>query len=192
MKVPGTNTIALRYNLMFGQDYNVPGFQFERIMTGKRFEDRHDISLTEHVQLMKIGRFNVLMSAEVDAQDRNGNPSEVKLMKSGYGGSKVFFQMVGSGSLSLYRGKNTNGVLTSVNVLELDHMAESLSRNNDVTMLESKLIRNMESITEWGRQGHFDNGQVYRLDFNPQMELHKVQQSLFQSEDVVKGLLDIS
>lgn len=38
-RVPRTKTIMLHYNLNFGQVYNVPGFQFERLMTRKRVED---------------------------------------------------------------------------------------------------------------------------------------------------------
>lgn len=190
MKVPGTNIIMIRYNLLFGQDYNLPGFQFERLMTGKRLEDRHDVGFTEHVQTMKIGSYRVLMSAEVDAVDAEGNPAELKL-KSGNGGTKAFFQMVGSGSHSLHKGRNDSGVLTSVQVLQLADLAEEVALHHDVTSLESKLIRNMERIKEWDRQGYFDVGKVYRIDFNPRMELHPVQQTLLPPASVVKEVLGL-
>lgn len=182
--------IAVRYNLMFGQDYSCPGFQFERLMTGKRFEDPHDISHTEHVQLMNIGHYTVLMSAEADAMD-DGHAVELKLMKDRGRSTKLFFQMVGSGSLSLYLGKNDGGVLTCVSKVQLQELAQDLPLNHNVSSLESKLINNMEQLKEWSRQGYFDNGQVYRIDFNPQMVLHRVQQSLFPKAQVVQELLHI-
>ncbi|KAL7565891.1 hypothetical protein ACA910_021479 [Epithemia clementina (nom. ined.)] len=52
MKVPGTQIVMIQYHFNFGQDYSVPGFQFERLMTGKELHDRHGVSVTEHVQLM--------------------------------------------------------------------------------------------------------------------------------------------
>lgn len=191
-KVPGTNMIAIRYCLMFGQDYSVPGFQFERLMTGKRVTDLHDIGLTEHVQLVKVGSFRAIMSAEVDAVDRDGNPVEIKLIKkSGHGGIKTFFQMVGSGSLTLRKGRNDGGMLTRVSDLHLEDIAARVAEYNDAAALESKVICNLERIKEWDRQGCFDHGKVYRIDFNPHMEIHPVQQSLFPPQVVVKEVLGL-
>lgn len=208
MKVPGTNIITLRYNINIFQDYTVPGFQFERLLTGQPLDHCHDdnvSTLTEHVQLLTIYggagaggdssiKFRVLMSAEVDAVNDNGDPVEIKLLKTRtYGGSKVFFQMIGSGSRTLYKGKHEDGVLTSVQVLELEDMAERFADNVDVGLRQGNLIRNMERIKEWDRLGNFDNGQVYRIDFNPQMEFVRVQQkqSLFPTEAVTKEVLGI-
>lgn len=190
-KVPGTDMIAIRYNLTFGQDYTVPGFQFERLMTGKNIADSHDIGLTEHVQLVKVGPFYTMMSAEVDAVDSDGNPAELKLMKSGHGGIKTFLQMVGSGSLTLHKGRNNGGILTHVNVLHLEDMAEAVAKKCDAAALENKVIRNLERIREWNKQGHFDNGKVYRIDFNPHIEIHPVQQNLFPPEVVMKEVLSL-
>ena len=90
MKVPGTRMILARYQLNYVQDYSVPGFQFERILTGKRLEDHHDIGLTKHVQLMRIGRFQAVISGEADGMDSEGNAVEFKLMKpESFGSTRV-------------------------------------------------------------------------------------------------------
>lgn len=194
MKVPGTKMIMVHYSLNFGQDYSPPGFQFERLMTGKRLDERHSVGFIEHVQLMKIGHYRVLMSAETDAIDSEGHPAEIKLMKQGYGGTRTFFQMVGSGSLTLHRGKNEKGRLTKVTTVTLETMAQSISDNHDVNLLESKLIRNMERLKELDHQGHFDQGKAYRIDFNnSKMELHRIpaQHPLLPPAAVVKELIGI-
>lgn len=194
-KVSGTRMIMVHYHLNIAQDYNVPGFQFERIMTGKPVDDRHEVGFVEHVQIMKVGGSNVLMTAEVDAVDQEGCPVEVKLMKQGVGGTKVFFQMVGSGSLTLYRGTNQNGVLKSVRVFRLEEMAQQLRQNNDVESLQANLLRNMEKLKEWDRHGRFDGGKVYRIDFNPQMEPHLVpphNHPLLPPESVIRELLHLN
>lgn len=190
MKVPATNIIMLRTILMFAQDYTLPGFQFERLMTGKGLTDRHDVGLTEHVQVMRIGNYSVLMSAEVDAADQDGNPVELKLRKGTISGvRRIFFQMIGSGSRALHQGEHEGGVLNSVQVIDLEDMAVSMSKRHDASSLESNIIRNMDRIKEWDHQGFFDDGKVYRIDFNPQMELNLVNQTLLPPAAVVEELL---
>ncbi|CAB9510369.1 expressed unknown protein [Seminavis robusta] len=197
LKVPGTNMIMVHYDLgKIRQDYSVPGFQFERLVTGQPMSARHNVGFTEHVQVMQIGQYRVLMTAEADATTSAGaqqHPVEVKLLQQGYGGTKVFFQMVGSGSLTLCKGKNRKGVLTSVQTVPLSRMADSLAENNDTASLEQKIIRNMERLKEWDRKGWFAEGKAYRLDFNEAgvMELNAVSRrdTLLPPDAVVKELL---
>jgi hypothetical protein len=81
--------------------------------------------------------------------------------------------------------------LTSVQKLELEEIAAGIAQYNDMGLLQAKIIKNMEKLKEWDRQGWFDRGQIYRVDFNPNMELHLVQQQLFPQEIVMKELLDM-
>ena len=189
-KVPGTNIIMLHYFLDFGQDYSVPGFQFERLMLGKKTTDRHELGFTEHVQVMDIGGHRVLMTAEVDGMDTDGNPVEIKLIKKGRGGSKVVFQMIGSGSLTLIRGKNDKGVLNSVESIGLETIAQSLATSNDVSLLEANIIRGMETLKQFDRNGYFEGGKVYKVKFSPKMELHLIngQNPLLPPASVLKEL----
>ena len=109
----------------------------------------------------------------------------------GLGGTKTFVQMVGSGSLTLHKGKNEKGVLKSENVEHLSVLAQSVARNHDVASLQQKLIRNMGRIKEWDGQGYFNIWKVYRVDFNPSMEIHlvRMRNPLLPPDSIDKQLL---
>jgi len=195
MKVPGTDMIMLRSSLNFVQDYSAIGFQYERLLTGKPLQDRQYEGCTEHVQLMTIGNHHVLMAAETDAVDStSGDPVELKCISGDpvYGKTKTFFQMVCNGSLTLYQGRRDNVVLKSIQTVRLEEMAEELAQHHDITALERKILRNMERLKEWDRQGCFDQSQVYQIDFNPGMELHRIHflHPLLPPKAVVKKLLN--
>ena len=164
-------------------------------MTGKRLDGEHNSGFTEHAQRMDIGKYKVLMTAEVDAVSAAGCPVEIKLTKKGgLGGTKTFFQMVGSGSLTLLQGKHNHGVLQSVKAFTLEEMAQKIARNPDIDTksLEEKILRNMDFLKEKDKNGCFDKGNVYRIDFVDNiMELHPVRCniSLLPPESVVRSLL---
>jgi len=173
MKVPGTNALMLHYHFQFGQDYAQPGFQFERLMTQQNMQDAHNhVGTTEHVQLMEIGGKRVLMTAEVDGVDAVGNPVELKLGSSGIG-RKVMFQMIGSGSLTLIKGGNDKGIVRSIRSTNLaDIMSNVVSEEqNTVAFLETKILDGMNALKAFDDNGYFDNGKVYRIEFQPKMTL---------------------
>lgn len=67
------NIIFLVKSKSYVSNYADGGFQFERLVTGGRMEDKHSIAMHENLQLMKIGGSSVLFSAEVDAVDDQGS-----------------------------------------------------------------------------------------------------------------------
>ena len=71
------------------QNYAGPGFQFERLVTGGRMDGRHGLMQHESMQLMRIGAFNVLFAADVDAVDAAGRVVEIKTLNPRHFGSKV-------------------------------------------------------------------------------------------------------
>jgi hypothetical protein len=71
------------------QNYAEPGFQFERLVTGGQLDGHHELMHHESMQLMRIGAFNVLFSADVDAVDAAGRVVEIKSGNPRYFGSKV-------------------------------------------------------------------------------------------------------
>lgn len=78
--VPGSNTVVVGRYCNYTQDYTVPGFQFEHFATGGEFDDRHDHSVTTHLHIMKVGKYNVLFPTETDAVDAvlHDCPIEIK------------------------------------------------------------------------------------------------------------------
>ena len=71
------------------QHYADTGFQFERLVTGGRLEGRHGLIQHESMQLMRVGEFNVLFAADVDAVDAAGRVVEIKTGNPRFFGSKV-------------------------------------------------------------------------------------------------------
>lgn len=74
------------------------GFQFERLVTGQEMYGLHDLTTHEHLQLLRIGKFRVLVTAEVDAVDDQGRPVEIKSGDPRFFGIKEMLQMISSGS----------------------------------------------------------------------------------------------
>jgi hypothetical protein len=71
------------------QNYADTGFQFERLVTGGQLDGRHGLIHHESMQLMRIGTFNVLFAADVDAVDAAGRVVEIKSGNPRFFGSKV-------------------------------------------------------------------------------------------------------
>ena len=71
------------------QNYADTGFQFQRLVTGGRIDGRHGHMKHESMQLMRIGPFNVLFAADVDAVDAAGRVVEIKTGNPRFFGSKV-------------------------------------------------------------------------------------------------------
>lgn len=167
MKVPGTSAIMLHCLPNLAQYYSVPGFQFKRLMTGKGITGRHEVGSNQHVQLMDICGYRVLMTAEVDGVDQNGHPVAIMLYKRRVN-RKLMFQMIGSGSLSIVRGKGRTGLLETIRSLSLGEITRSVasSSENEIKSLEANIVRGMESLKQFDRDGMFQGGKVYRVGFN--------------------------
>ena len=78
-RVPHTNAVIVKKHKVYTCDLTAPGFQFECLVTGNNMENPHNTSFVEHLQLMEIGNFRVLFSAQVDAVDANLAAVEVKI-----------------------------------------------------------------------------------------------------------------
>ena len=156
----------------------------------QRLEDLHDIGFSEHVQLTQVGPFRTLMSGEADGTDMDGNPVEFKNTKKKQN-TNFFFQMVGSGCTTVYLGRTDNGMLKRVDTFSLEDIADAVSRTKDMSMWETTLLRNLEHLKEYDRKGCFDNGQVNRMEFSPEMKLRPVRRRLLPNAKVVRQVLGL-
>lgn len=95
------NVIVLAKSKRYVANYADTGFQFERLVTGGRLDGKHDPTTSEHLHIMKLGKFKVLFAAEVDAVDDEGKCVEIKSGNPRYFGTKVMLQMLSSGSQTL-------------------------------------------------------------------------------------------
>jgi len=127
------NVIFFVKSSEYVQDHACHGFQFERLVTGERMSGKHDSTKHENLQVLKIGDFTVLFSADVDAVDSRGELVEIKSGNPRYFGSKVMLQMISSGSTSLVQADKRGPVLLGVRKrgisdLFREHSPESLLR----------------------------------------------------------------
>eukprot|EP00441_Pelagodinium_beii_P000898 CAMPEP_0197692274 /NCGR_PEP_ID=MMETSP1338-20131121/110853_1 /TAXON_ID=43686 ORGANISM="Pelagodinium beii, Strain RCC1491" /NCGR_SAMPLE_ID=MMETSP1338 /ASSEMBLY_ACC=CAM_ASM_000754 /LENGTH=338 /DNA_ID=CAMNT_0043274911 /DNA_START=40 /DNA_END=1056 /DNA_ORIENTATION=+ len=137
-RCPGTEIILLCKHKQYVQNYADVGFQFERLLTGQRMDGRHDVKKIESLHVMKIGGFNVLFSADVDAVDEEGCPVEMKTGNPMYFGTKVMFQMLSSGSKTMIRGdvdkRSRPPVLNRIQSVPL----ETMIQQNSATLQEAQ------------------------------------------------------
>ena len=193
-RVPGTAIVMVQHATKYWQDYSKPGHQFERLLTGKPMDAVDDASRFEHVQILEVGRYRVLVAAEIDAVDGNGDPVEIKLKKT-LGHTATFMQMISSGSLTLYRGKNEDGSLADLRQVPLSDMAREVAHSVDVAAWERHLLGNMDKLQEWSRQGHFADRKVFRVDFEAgAMKLRRARSegsALLPPNSVLKNLLGL-
>jgi hypothetical protein len=189
-KVPGTDIIMVVKHKQYVQDYSNVGFQFERLMTGKNFRDRHHEHYVEHLQLMKVAGYRVLFSAETDAADDSGNPVEIKLSNPMYWGTKTMFQMISNGSSNLIVGTKSYGTLNSVDMEDLITVAMTTLVSTDVRMLESNIRHGLEALNR--QSGRFNNGEIFEISFNNDLQLLPFsgdRNALLPANEVVKEML---
>ena len=144
VRIPGTKTICVSKSKRYTQNQADPGFQFERLMTGKGMSERSDWKSTEHIHIMKVDEFNVLFMAEVDAMDEK-RPVEIKASNPRYWGTKVMFQMISNGSPTLCHGIKRFGQLADIELLTLEEVSET-AMNSSFVPIEKNIIEGMKSL----------------------------------------------
>ena len=159
--VPKTNVIVIKSDKEYTADLSAPGFQFERLVTGQSIRSRHDDATITHLHLMEVGRYRVLFGAETDAIDKDGDPVEVKASNPRYWGTKVMFQMISSGSLTLYQGKKYRGqTLQEVWMRTLS----SVGTDANLRRIEKRILANMEELAK--ARASLKEGKVFRMAFH--------------------------
>lgn len=140
-----------------------------------------------NLRLMEIAGKRILIEAEVDSIDENG---QWCLIKSGkYNGNKTMFQMISSGAQILIKGyKNEKNIkeLKNIRVSSITDIIHSFG----VKIAEFK--KNLEkSLQEIERaKADIDEGITYKLVFtNQEYQFVKSKTSLFPPNDKVSELL---
>ena len=97
--------IVIQRDMKYYADLNNKGHQFERLVTTKKIEFDQNFTTTQSLRQIHIGPHKVLISAEVDATDANGNLVEIKAATfnsiRNYRYPKTILQMVCNGSRNL-------------------------------------------------------------------------------------------
>jgi hypothetical protein len=190
--VPGTNILLVQKQQSYNQNLSDPGFQFERLVCGHyQQEDKGDYGTSHHLQILSIAnRYKILVSAECDGVDKDNNPVEIKCkVKNKKTDEKTVFQMISSGSLSLYVGTKTKTAVTSIRSETLGSLIKStIKSTNRAKQLERNLMTGLNNLREAVQAGALANGRVMILSFDGgRLKLNPFQ--LLPVESVVKDLL---
>ena len=196
--VPGTKIVLVAKHKEYMQNYSDPGFQFERFVAGKRFEDKHDTSIVEHMHLVEVAGHNIFFTAESDAVDEQGNAIEIRASNPRHWGTRIGFQMISNGACSLYAGtKLRRTMLKNVQLQRLETVIGTALHNRDVSELEENIASNLDALREAIKSGRFADGTVYEVRFSGyDLQLipseYKEGEVLLPRAEVVKKMLGFS
>lgn len=126
------------------------GFQFERLVTGERMDDRANGCCVASMQVAMVGPFKIYFHAELDAVDAEGAHVEIKSGNPNKFGSKEMFQMVASRSKTLVYADCRGNRLLGIKECGLENVAEwttiSKRANLEATLLES--LRELKDLAD--------------------------------------------
>jgi hypothetical protein len=190
--IPGTKIIMITSYKEYVQDKSAFGFQFERLVTGHKFEDEYSDEEIHHIQLMKVGNYLVLFSAECDAMDADGNPVEITTSNPVYRGTRSLYQMLSNGSSVLYQGSKSQGILTKVEAMSFSEIESSCQKRFDLKLQEERIIDSMIYLEEEFENERFDEGKAFKITFNgSRIELKPFDaiERIFPATSVIKDLI---
>ena len=184
------NVIMVFKHKSYTMDYNLVGYQFERLVTGKPVEQRHDTTQHERLSLWRIDGHNVMFCAEIDAIDHVGNPVEIKASnpRQFERQMKVMFQMISSGSETLVmadrRGNKLDRIRTkTIGDMIAQHSKEKLNlAQNNILHCIKILKKNLQN----------SNGEPYEIDFDDdgKMSVLPSNLSILPDDNLLAELLD--
>ena len=197
-KVPHANgTILIAKHKEYTVELGDIGYQFERLVTGSSgsLPDSSDIEFTDHLQIMKVGSFSVLVSADADAiSAKSGLPIEIKASNPRYWGTKVMLQMISSGSTVMCQGVKQRGSLVSIKTRSLSNVAkDAVESDSHIRQIENNIVNGLAEIR--GGMSKCNEGEVHKVTFmGSKVALDKVRtraaSEFLPDSDVMKTLLN--
>lgn len=164
--ITGTDIILVAKDDEYIQNYSDHGFQFERLVTGKNLEERHDPSTVHHLQLMEVSGFCVLFAAEVDAMDDHGKTIEITKSNPKWWGTSKMFQMISNGSTTLYSGVNMHGKLIQVEQKSLSSVIRNALRYQSCNNLEENILECMQRLKKSLQSLKIKEGHFHEISFD--------------------------
>lgn len=186
-KCPTTDIILMARSYR-GSNYADIGFQFERLVTGQRLDEKHSLHKFFSLQLMKVANYTVLIAAETDAVDPSGKPVEVKAQKPKYFAMQVMFQMLSIGAEKVIMADRRGPRLSKIKVKTFDELV----RKHSCSRLAEAEARIATALNTLKRSSEITAESTTELDFDPYGEMSLKQNpnsNLFPSASVVEELL---
>lgn len=164
---PGTTCIMIASHKEYTQDSSNVGFQFERFVTTESFRGTHRSTELSHLQLMDVAGYRVLFSAQVEAMDNtNNDPIKITCSNPRYMGTAKMYQMLSSGSLTLYRGTKDKSSLLHVTADSFRKVALDALHRVDVRKHEQHIKQAMTGLLKERDEGRFEGGKVFKIRFD--------------------------
>ena len=182
------NVIMVFKHKSYTMDYNLVGYQFERLVTGKPVEQRHDTTHHEQLSLWRIDGHNVMFCAEIDAIDHAGNPVEIKASNPDYFLMKVMFQMISSGSETLVmadrRGNKLDRIMTkTMGQMIAQHSEEALR------LAHNNILHCIKILKEKLENTHGEPYEIY-FDCDGKMSVLPGDVSILPDDNLLAELID--
>jgi len=209
-QVPGTKIVLVEKYKLYTTNWNDAGHLFEYFVHGR--DDMYNLLrihneyvIYEHLQKMIVHGHTILISAESDGMDQDGNAVEIKTSNPKNWKAKVAFQMISNGSLQLYWGetistasikkKRDGGVnLRSVQAFSFKEVLRMSIRNDSqpdgLRQLEERLCASLDTLAKACSNGDLSDGRVYTLHFNG-LSLEVLPISLLPMDSVVHDILSV-
>ena len=184
------NVIMVFKHKSYTMDYNLVGYQFERLVTGKPVEQRHDTTHHERLSLWRIDGHNVMFCAEIDAIDHVGNPVEIKASnpRQFERQMKVMFQMISSGSETLVMCERRGITLNRIKTKTIYDLI-ALHPNEALHMAHNNILHCIKILK---KKLENSNGEPYEIDFDDdgKMSVSPSNLSILPDDNLLAELLD--
>ena len=150
----GDNIINIRIIVDKNGFLGDAGHQFERLVVGESIFSKTDLMQHQHLRLMQLGTFKILVYAEADARDPStSQPVEIKtknvLKEKAYDRDKlkILLQMISNGSDTLItadreKHEDQSFTIKTIETHELKDLVESLTEGADYANRKLDEIKN--------------------------------------------------
>ena len=182
------NVIMVFKHKTYKMDYNAIGYQFERLVTGKQVQQRHETTHHERLSLWRINGHNVMFCAEIDAIDHEGIPVEIKASNPRYFGMKVMFQMISSGSETLVMSERRGNRLDRIKKKSIKDMMEQHSEE-ELNLAQGNILQCLKILKKELENTH---GEPYEInfDYNGKMGILPGRISILPEDNLLSELID--
>ena len=166
--IPGTETIMITSQKDYLLDMASINFQFRNFAIGKKFGDEIDRAEVNHLQLVEVGEHLVLFSTEVSAMNSNNDPVKLASRIRRNWGTQMLYQMISTGSFTLYSGSRQRSSLIKVAEHSLPYVAETTLKGVDIDEDESNILNAMSHLVKKHKSDNgYDGGkQAYEISFD--------------------------
>jgi hypothetical protein len=168
-RIPGlSRTLMVVKRKNFVQDRSVAGFQFERLVTGQRLDERDaDCTTNFHLHLVLVSCFRVLISRETDATTPCCEPVEIKANNPRWWSQEMVVQLVSGGCATMVHGDRYTRQVRSISLSSLVSQVFGIpgagpgQQNPTIRQAEDSIFRGMVDLA--AAAANLQEGMVHHI-----------------------------